>query len=143
MTPTTSRIGRVIEELVLEREHTSARLAKLDAAIATMRELFHLPNGKPTIVKKQQSVVRKQQRAAPSNGQPTAKGDQVKAAIRAALARGPMSPADLAATVGLKRAALLYHTLQMKKLGVLVATGAASSTQYALAGRPAKEAPQR
>ena len=47
MSPTSSHIGRVIDELEAEREHLTARLAKVDAAIATMRELFHLPNGKP------------------------------------------------------------------------------------------------
>jgi hypothetical protein len=144
VSPASSPIARVIAELENERENLTVRLTKVDAAIATMRELFHLPNGRPAIVRRRQSVVRKQQIVAPANGNgSTRRADKVQAAIAAALARGPLSSADLAARVGLKRPALLYHTVRMKRTGVLVTTGAASSTQYALAGKPAKEAPQR
>ena len=132
-----SPIARALAELTTERENLAARLAKVDAAIDTLRDLFHLKAERPA------PKVRAVLSPAPpsSNGNGHGRGDKLKDKIRAALVHGPLDPNALAAKVGLKRPALLYHTSQMKKAGVLVAIGQSNATQYALAGRAAKEAP--
>lgn len=132
-----SPIARALAELTTERENLAARLAKVDAAIETLRDLFHLK------AERQAPKVRAIRVAATpahsSNGH--GKSDKTKDAIRAALAHGPLDPNALAAKVGLKRPALAYHTKQMKAAGALVSTGATNAIQYALAGRQPKEAP--
>jgi hypothetical protein len=134
VSPTTSRIARVIDELVLERQHLAARLEKVDAAIATMRELFHLPNGKPTA----------KARGTKNVPESSTNGDTVKAAIRKALAKhGPLSPGDLGATVGKKPHKLRYFLAQMETAGEVETSGSTARRRIALAGTPAKEAPQR
>ena len=99
------------------------RLEKVDAAIATMRELFHLPNGTPAakVREPKHSAIRKTRVPAETNGK--GKGATLKAAIRAALERGPMTPADLAAKVGLKRAALLLFARSVSSSAITRAIG--------------------
>ena len=141
MSPTTSRIARVIDELVAEREHTSARLAKIDAAIATMRDLFHLPPGEKPAAALRISKGSKA-RTAPTPGA-TRKGDQALDAIREALKAGPLSPGELETKLKISRYMLNTHVKQLEADGVLVSTGTTISRRIALAGTPAKEAPQR
>ena len=141
MSPTTSRIARVIEELELEREHMSARLAKIDAAIATMRELFHLPGDKPAAALRISKGSKARTASAPTGA--TRKGDQALDAIRAALKAGPLSPGELETKLKISRYMLNTHVKQLEADGVLVSTGTTISRRIALAGTPAKEAPQR
>ena len=131
-----SHLARALGELTTEQKTLTARLGKLDSAIDALRTLcdvFHVPTERPA------SKVRAMAPSPRTNG--SGKPDKAKDAIRSALANGPLTTRALAAKVGLKCPALLYHTSQMKKAGVLVTTGASSSTRYALAGKPAKEAP--
>jgi len=140
---TKSPIATALEQMEVERANLAARLAKVDELIASTRDLFHLPNGRPAKVRKNK-ISEVETKIPHRNGQPasTRKADKVKDAIRAALARGAMSSADIAAKVGLNPPAMLYHLSRMKKSGILVTTGASSSTRYALA-TASKEAPQR
>jgi hypothetical protein len=133
----TSPIARAITELETEREHLVARLAKVDAAIATMRDLFHLPstNGRPRA--KTQSVAAGRVVKLDS----TSKAGKFRAAILAALARGPMAPGDLAEKLGRDRAAVRYQVKHLEDAGEIVSTGTTANRQVALAGTPAKEAP--
>jgi biotin operon repressor len=129
--PTSPRnhIGQAIAELEAERVHLSARLAKLDEAIATMRELFHLPRALGR-------RGRHPMPAATSNGH-----EATFNAIRTALARGPMSPADLAERLNISRHRLRATVAPLEDAGVLTSTGATASRRIALTGTPAKEAP--
>ena len=96
----------MIDELVAEREHTSARLAKIDAAIATMRDLFHLPPGEKPAAALRISKGSKA-RTAPTPGA-TRKGDQALDAIREALKAGPLSPGELETKLKISRYMLNY-----------------------------------
>lgn len=129
MTTPTSRIARVLDELVAEREHTSARLQKLDAAIATMHELFHLP--RPPVV--QARTVR----APRANGH----GTVTAAAIRAALHDGPMRPGDLAKRLGVGRVVLRHALKPLEADGTVISSGVTAARRVALPGRPAKGVP--
>jgi DNA-binding transcriptional ArsR family regulator len=138
---TSSPIARAIAELETERENLVARLAKVDAGIATMRDLFHLPaNGQPR--KARTGPPRELiSRGPASEAEPTRKADKLKDRIRAALTKGPMTPGDLATKLGIERPALRYQVKQLEDAGELVSTGTTADRQIALTGTPAKEAP--
>ena len=126
-----SPIARALAELTTERENLAARLAKVDAAIDTLRDLFHLKAERPA--PKPRATA-----AAPStNG----KHGDVEKAIRAALAGGPMRPGELATELGIERANLRHTLLQLETAGVVVSTGVTAGRRVALAGRAAEEAP--
>jgi hypothetical protein len=127
MTPQSSPVARAIAELETERANLATRLDKVDVAIASLRELFHLPA----------AVARP--RGSNGNGHPH--DPDVDARIRAALKTGPLSPGALGAAVGLERAELRVRIRELEHAGVLACSGATASRRIALAGAPAKEAP--
>jgi hypothetical protein len=133
--PTESHIARAIEELTTERAMLQARIGKIDAALAHMRELFHLPGPKPR---------RAPTPASSGNGHANGNGHSTLSveAIRSALQNGPLSPGDLSAALGVERAKLRLALKQYETAGVIVSTGATGNRRVALAaGAPAKEAP--
>lgn len=133
-----SPLVRAIAELVTERENLAARLAKVDRLIADMRDIFHLP-GERSAAKPRASAPE----VAGTNGHGSGKGAATKAAIRAALKGGPLAPAELSKRLDQPEARLNYHLRQLEQAGVVVRTGVRTSRRIALAGTPAKEAPQR
>jgi DNA-binding transcriptional ArsR family regulator len=138
-----SGIGRAIDELLAERQHLVARLAKLDAGIATLRELFHLPA--PTTPLNGTKTRLSSAAAAPSaNGNGHGHRSELDETILTALRDGPMPPGELAAALKVERAALRHHLKQLEACGLLVSTGVTASRRVALApGASAKEAPSR
>lgn len=125
---TTSPIAEALEQLQLERTNLLARIEKVDAAIATLRDLFHLPAERP---------IAKASPAANGNGHEALTTE----AIRAALANGPMSPGDLAVALDVGRVPLRHRVAELEREGVLVSTDTTVSRLVALSGTPAKEAP--
>lgn len=123
-----SPIAAALEQLQLERTNLLARVEKVDAAIATLRDLFHLPT---------ERTIGKVTAAVNGNGH----GALTTDAIRAALARGPLSPGDLAAALDVGRVPLRHRVAALEREGLLVSTGTTASRLVALAGTPAKEAP--
>lgn len=132
---TASPIAAALEQLELERANLAARLDKVDALIASMRDVFHLPRG-PRLNGHAHAKVEKAARPA-KNGHGSISTD----AIRAALRRGPMSPGALAAALQVPRARLGYHVTKLEEQGVLTTSGTTASRRIALADRPAKEDP--
>jgi DNA-binding transcriptional ArsR family regulator len=134
MPPSTSHIGRAITELEAERAHLSARLAKLDEAITTMRALFHLPRveaGARTLTRRHAAP------ASNGNGHDT---DTARRILHV-LAAGAMSPREISARLGIDRSHLRRPLKELELAGVIVATGATANRRLALAGPPAKEVP--
>lgn len=123
-----SAIARAIAELESERQNLTARIGKLDEAVATLRALFHLPTERTP-------------KAPSANGNGHRKSDLTKDAIRAALAHGPLSPGALATAVGMPVARTKYHVAQLVEDGELVASGTTAARRIALAGSSAKEVP--
>src|SRR5262245_26991697 len=105
MTPS-SPIARAITELESERANLTARLAKVDAAIATLRDLFHLPAQR-----------------AKSDSVPL----EIETLIRAALAAGPLSPGALSEAVHVRRDLLRPHLKDLERRGLLVCRGATAN----------------
>jgi biotin operon repressor len=135
-----SPIVVALEQFELERANMLARLTKLDNLIAQTREVFHLPNGKPARV----PMATATPAAANNNGHGnTDELDATDTAILSALKGGPMTPGNLAAKLEMERPAVRYRVKQLEAAGLLVSTGATATRQIALAGKPAKEAPQR
>jgi DNA-binding MarR family transcriptional regulator len=54
---------------------------------------------------------------------------------------GPISPGELAKRLHVKRAWLRYNLKPFEDQGLIVSDGTTANRRYALAGRPAKEAP--
>jgi hypothetical protein len=135
-----SPIARAVAELETERDHLTARLGKVNEAIATMRELFHLPQPRNGTAQPKAAT-----RRAPALHNGNGHGDVTIDAIRAALAAGPMRPGDLAAQLNMDRAALRVIVRGLEADGVLVSSGTTMSRRIALrttrADRPAKKAP--
>jgi hypothetical protein len=127
MTPQSSPVARAIAELETERANLATRLEKVDAAIATLRDLFHLP------------VVRHANGNGNGNGHHA--DPDVDAKIRAALKSGPLSPRALAAAIGVARVELRGRIRELERAGVLACSGATASRRVALAAAAAKEAP--
>jgi len=121
----TSPIARAIAELETERDNLRARIAKVETALASLRELFHLPADRHA--------------KAPSNG--NGHDASIDAKIRAALAHGPLSPSKLAKAVGMNRPTLRTFVADLERTGVIVSTGATANRRIALAADAAKEAP--
>jgi Winged helix-turn-helix DNA-binding len=121
-----SPIAAALEQLQLERTNLLARINKVDAAIATLSELFHLPTLRRV----------KGLPAVSGNGH-----DVTTDAIRAALSHGPLAPRDLAVAIGLKVSTLKYRVAKLESAGVLVSTGTTAARRIALATRAPKEAP--
>ena len=124
-----------MQELETERAHLATRLTKVDEAIATMRELFHLP-GVVTAARK----VPKPRKAPATNGNGHHATPSVEA-IRAALRKGPLSPGALAEQLGVSPYRLHNSVAKLEAQGVLVSSGATATRRIALAGSPAKEVP--
>jgi hypothetical protein len=121
----TSGIARALEELQVERDHLAARIAKLDALMAQMRDMFHLP-----------ARGSGHKAAAP----PAALSIPVHAprpeldkAIRIALHDGPLSPGALATVIAVDRAKLRVRLKQLEATGVIVTTGTTAGRRVALA----------
>lgn len=131
-----SPIGAALEQIELERANLTARLAKVDALIAQMRDVFHLPEARRV---NGHAAKAKGHRPAPrvvsSDGQVTAE------TISEALRDGPLSPADLAKRLDVPRANLQRLLAVMTSQRLIVATGVTQSRRYTLPGKPAKEAP--
>jgi hypothetical protein len=123
----TSPIARAIAELETERENLRVRIVKVDTAIASLRELFHLPADRLATA------------PAPSNGNGHDTG--INAKIRAALAHGPLSPSALATAVGMERHTLRTFIADLERTGTIVSSGATANRRIALAADAAKEAP--
>ncbi len=121
--PSSSAIARALAEFETERTNLLARVAKVDELIDMTCDTFHLP--RPT-----RSVK-------PSTS--TIPGDTA-AAVRTALANGPLSPGALATAVGIDRAVLRPQLLALERDGVIVSTGVTANRRYALAPAAAKEA---
>jgi DNA-binding transcriptional ArsR family regulator len=124
---TESPITRAIAELETEREHLKARLGKVDEAIASLRDLFHLP-AKPVPIRP--TIVSATERDVP-------------AAIVSALTAKPLSPAELASAVGVDRHTLRQHVIALERAGKVVSTGVTVDRQIALAAAAPKEAIRR
>lgn len=127
-----SPIARAIAELETEKSNLAARCAKVDEAIASLRSLFHLPAA---------AVTKPAKSAKSKPAAPAAIGPVSAAAVRAALANGPLSPGALARAVGTDRVNLRYVVRQLEEDGTIVSSGTTAARRLALAGKPAKEAP--
>jgi DNA-binding transcriptional ArsR family regulator len=139
---TTSRIAKVVEELVAEREHLSARIAKVDAAIATMQDLFHLPDAPRAQARRNKKDPASDHKRSSRKGSSNGHGELSADAIRAALKQGPLSPGALAEQLAVERSTLRYHLKQLEEDGLVVSTGVTAGRRVALAPhRTAKEAP--
>jgi hypothetical protein len=140
MTPGQSAIARAVDAIEEERTNLVARLAKVDALLATMREAFHLAPArvvKPKAEKATTRIVRAVKPKPPVNGFKSKHGLVIQAALQKA---GPMAPADLAKAIGQTASATRYHVQRLIAAGALVATGSTSKRRIALASAP-KEAP--
>lgn len=134
-----SPVAAAIAALEMERDNLSSRLQKVDAAIVSMRELFHLPkpaaklNGHAAPVRRERSV----KAQASNNGH---RGFDVDA-VRKALRSGPMPPRELAAALNMTPANLGYHAKKLQAQGVVTMSGTSAARRIALADGSAKEAP--
>lgn len=134
-----SPIATAIAALELERENLSARLQKVDAAIVSMRELFHLP--KPPAKANGAAPAAKRARGKASA---SVNGHRITLdvdAVRNALRRGPMAPGALAEELGVDRARLRYQLAKLEEQGVVAMSGTTAARRIALADGSAKEAP--
>jgi predicted Rossmann fold nucleotide-binding protein DprA/Smf involved in DNA uptake len=130
-----SHIGAAVDELHAEREHLVARLGKSDAAIAAVREAFHLPPAAPHLTPKPRAAAKAAQRR---NGRVDPSDD----AILAALSAGPVSPGELAAQLGVERARLRGCLVRLEEHGLIASMGATATRRVFLPEHtPAKEAP--
>jgi hypothetical protein len=105
MTPGQSSIARALDAMEEERGNLAARLAKVEALIAQMRDAFHLPSAPAS------RAATKAPRAPKTRASSDAPVYESKygAAIHSALQKGPLSPADLSMAVGVQVDALNYH----------------------------------
>jgi hypothetical protein len=136
-----SNIARAIEEMQTERANLAARLAKVDALIVTMREMFHLPpNGHKAAPRKVKAPV-----PPPVALKPAANSQQDGRVsddlVRVALQNGPLSPGVLGVRLNVERVRLRRHLEQMEARGLVTITGNTTTKQISLPGVPAKEAP--
>jgi hypothetical protein len=130
-----SNIARAIEEMQTERANLAARLAKVDALIVTMREMFHLPNGhkvKATKAKPPDEAV------APTNGTKTPLTD---AMILAALKGGALSPGAISKQLGVERSRLRFRVAGLEQRGFVTSSGTTAARLIQLTAKAAKEAP--
>jgi hypothetical protein len=134
---TTNNIALAIKEVQAERDHLAARLAKVDALIVTMREMFHLPNTDRAPQRKAKPAPAV---AAPTNGTSTRTllTDEM---IVAALKAGPLSPGELSKRLSVDRSKLRFRVTGLEQRGVVTSTGTTASRLIQLAAKAAKEAP--
>jgi DNA-binding transcriptional ArsR family regulator len=125
---TQSHIARALDEMLTERSLLAARLDKLDALIAAMRDAFHLPDRASRV-------------NGHKNGNGNGHGTVTEEAIRKALAADPLSPGELARTLGVDRAILRPQLRALEQRGLIVTTGVTASRRVALA--PVKRAPAK
>ncbi len=130
-------IAGAIAELLAEREHLAARLAKVDAAIAAVREAFQLPS-QPSAADRIQQPRERVKSTSNGNGH---RAELTDGAIVEALKAGPIKPGELGAALGVERARLRARLAQLEARGVVVSTGVTASRRVALAGSRPKEAP--
>jgi DNA-binding transcriptional ArsR family regulator len=130
-----SHISAAVDELVAEREHLVARLAKVDAAIVAVREAFHLPlmaARRPST----SSAAAKPSRN--GNGRVGLSDKQITDALRA----GPMSPGELSTQLGVERSRVRARLARLEAEGFVNSVGATSTRRiYLTSAAPAKEAP--
>jgi DNA-binding transcriptional ArsR family regulator len=131
-----SHIANVVNELLAERVHLASRLEKVDALIAGVRDVFHLPA--PPRVNGKHPVATKPKLASNGNGHDGRISDEL---VRVALQNGPLSPGELAARLGVERSRLRFHIEKMQERGLITASGSTSQRRVALPEAPAKEAP--
>lgn len=130
-----SHVSAAVDELVAEREHLVARLAKVDAAITAVREAFHLPPAARAPKPKRAPTTK-----APQNG--NGHGELHDNAILAALRSGPLSPGDLAARLGVERTRLRDRLVKLGERGFVRVTGSTTTRRIELTSAPpTKEAP--
>lgn len=129
-------IAAAVEELLAEREHLQARLTKVEAAIAAVRDAFHLPAERRQAAKASRGS---------TNGNVAPRRPRSSLvtidAVQAALRGGPVSPGELARTLGVERAALRYALKGFEQRGLIVSTGTTSTRRVSLPSQTAKEAP--
>jgi biotin operon repressor len=129
-------LNAALQALMTSEADHVARLAEVREVIAGLRKVLGVteagaprPVAKARITKDPDPELRR------------SKVDKAKEKIRAALARGPMSPGELAEKLGMERPALRYQVKQLEADGVVVSTGTTAGRRIALVGRPTKEAP--
>jgi biotin operon repressor len=138
-----SPIARAVAELLTERDNLRARLEKVDAAIAAVRDAFHLPS-EPRVKRASASASpRTTREAAEPSGNGHA-GELSVDAIRAALREGPLSPGALAKALNVSRHRLRIHVAQLEEKGIVASTGKTAGRLVGLPshkGAAAKEVP--
>lgn len=134
---TTNNIALAIKEVQAERDHLAARLAKVDALIVTMREMFHLPNTDRAPVRKAKPAPAS---APPANGTST-RTVLTDEMIVTALKAGPLKPGALANRLGVERTKLRFRVTGLEQRGFVTSTGTTASRLIQLTAKAAKEAP--
>jgi hypothetical protein len=133
----TNNIALAIKEVQAERDHLAARLAKVDALIVTMREMFHLPNTDRAPIRKAKPAP---VAAPPTNGTST-RTVLTDEMILTALKAGPLKPGVLAKRLGVDRPRVRFRVTGLEQRGFLTSTGATGSRLIQLTAKAAKEAP--
>lgn len=130
-----SHVSAAVDELVAERAHLVARLAKVDAAIVAVREAFHLPPMAPG----RPSGPRAAAKPSPNgHGRVELRDEQIIDALRA----GPMSPGELSTQLGVERSRMRSRLARMEAAGSVNCVGATATRRISLtSAAPAKEAP--
>ena len=131
-------VATAVAALEQERDNLAARLQKVDTAIASMRELFHLPKPPAKANGHAPAPRRRVMPAAPSNGHRVTLDVE---AVRNALRQGPMSPGELAQVLHVDRARLRYQLAKLEEQGIVSMSGTTASRRVALADGSAKEEP--
>lgn len=121
-----SPIATAVAALETEKANLLARVAKVDQAIANLRDLFHLPA---------------ERLSTPTSRPLLPTPEETETAVRRALANGPLAPAALTSAVGVDWTVLRLRVRALEQSGVLVSTGSTTNRRYALAApAAAKEA---
>ena len=131
-------VATAVAALEQERDNLAARLQKVDTAIASMRELFHLP--KPPAKANGHTPAPRRRVAPPA----ASNGHRVTldvGAVREALRNGPMAPGALAARLRVDRARLRYQLTKLEEQGIVSLSGTTAARRVALADGSAKEEP--
>lgn len=136
-----SGVARALEELQAERQNLSARLEKIDGLIATMRDVFHLPNKTVNAATRPRTLAAVVT-ASKGAGKNSHRATPSEAAILAALNNGPIAPRALEDRLGVERGTLRYQLRVLQERRLIVCTGTTASRRVALApAKSAKEEP--